>query len=135
MDVIRRNVRHIFPRSHYRRQNARADTTELCLARLKAWYIPAQWQRLGENDHHRPLRPERATYIRARAGFEIRSAYKTIAKTITRAGLKPRPCKGGCAVFIWGQKMHFLSRTLIRFFRFFISIEMDMDLQIETGKF
>jgi hypothetical protein len=50
------------------------------------------------------LRPERATYIQARAGFEIRSAYKAIAKIIARAGFKPRPCKGGCAVFIWGTK-------------------------------
>jgi hypothetical protein len=60
--------------------NARADTIELCLARLKACHIPAQRHRLGENDHHRPLRPERAIYIQVRAGFEIRLAYKTIAK-------------------------------------------------------
>jgi hypothetical protein len=43
----------------------RYNRTVLCA--LKGLYIPAQWHRLGENDHHRALRPERATYIRVKA--------------------------------------------------------------------
>jgi hypothetical protein len=86
------------------------------LCALKGQYIPAQWHRLGENDANRPLRPERAIYIHVCTGFEIRLAYKIMAKIITRAGFKPRPCNVRLCGLDLGAKNDPLLRTLIRYF-------------------